>query len=215
MEPEKLKRNIPLDYIFIFTGNLNLTHGIWMIFLAMRGFSLLQVGILESVFHITSFLMEVPMGIVADLQGRKTSRLLGRLFFLLSLALMFFGRSFWVQVMGFISCALGYNLESGAGDALVYDSLKLNRLEEGFMKIKGRQSFLFQLANITAFLAGGFLAVRSHGWSFALTAVLTVLAFSAGLFFREPELSFTPPNIRSEFRLRSLYGTTPPRYHFR
>ena len=181
-----LRRNIPLDYLFTFTGNLNLTHGIWMIFLAARGFSLLEIGILESIFHVTSFLMEVPMGVVADLRGRKASRLAGRLFFLASLGFMFFGRSFGVQAAGFILCALGYNLESGAGDALVYDSLKVLGEEGRFLKIKGRQGFLFQAANIASFLAGGFLAVRNYGFSFGASAAGALLALGVGMLFLEP-----------------------------
>jgi len=181
-----LKRNIPLDYLFTFSGNLNLTHGIWMIFLAARGFSLLEIGILESIFHITSFLMEVPMGVVADLRGRKASRLAGRFFFLASLGFMFLGRTFGVQAAGFILCALGYNLESGAGDALVYDSLKALGEEGRFLKIKGRQEFLFQTANIVSFLAGGFLAVRNYGFSFGGSAAGALLALGVGMLFLEP-----------------------------
>ncbi len=185
MSADHLKRNIPLDYLFVFSSNLNLTHGIWMIFLASRGFSLLQIGIMESVFHITSFLMEVPTGIVADLWGRKISRLAGRVFFLISLVLMFWGTRNWVQITGFVFCALGYNLESGAGEALVYDSLKLLGRKEKFMRVKGIQEFLFQASNILAFLAGGYLAVSSYGTAFGFTGIMVLVSLGIGFFFRE------------------------------
>ena len=82
MKTESLMNNIRIKlYIYTFY-NLNLTRGIWMIYLAYRGFSLLELGIFEGVFHLTSFLMEVPTGVVADLWGRRISRLYGRLFFL-------------------------------------------------------------------------------------------------------------------------------------
>ncbi|NBK26550.1 MAG: MFS transporter, partial [Spirochaetia bacterium] len=100
--------------------NLSFTHGIWMIYLASRGFSLIQLGALEAIFHITSFLMEVPTGSVADIWGRKTSRLAGRVCYALSLVLMYWGPTFWLQILAFVLSALGYNLESGAGDALLY-----------------------------------------------------------------------------------------------
>ncbi len=64
-------KNIGKNYIFTLFFYLNLTRGVWMIYLAYRGFSLLELGIFEGVFHITSFLMEVPTGVVADLWGRK------------------------------------------------------------------------------------------------------------------------------------------------
>ena len=180
-----IKRNIPLNYLFVFFSNLNLTHGIWMIFLAARGFSLFQLGILESVFHITSFLMEVPTGIVADIWGRKTSRFWGRVLLLGSLGMMYFAVDFWLQLLGFIITALGYNLESGAGEALVYDSLKASGEEETFMKVKGVQELLFQLSFILAFLAGGYLAVTSYGRTFGISGLFVVVSLITVLFFRE------------------------------
>jgi MFS family permease len=72
-----------------------------MIYLASRGFSLLQLGVLESVFHITSFIMEVPTGAVADLWGRKASRIAGRVFFLASLFFMFYARQFSFQLASY------------------------------------------------------------------------------------------------------------------
>ncbi|MBI9103597.1 MAG: MFS transporter [Spirochaetales bacterium] len=198
MFENKLKRNIPLDYLFIFSSNLNFTHGIWMIFLAAKGFTLFQLGIMESVFHITSFLMEVPTGIVADIWGRKISRLWGRIFFFLSLGIMFFASSFWIQLFGFILTALGYNLESGAGEALIYDSLVLGGEKDRFMKVKGVQEFLFQLSFIFSFLAGGYLAVTSYGTVFGITGVTVIISLIVALFFREARVSKNEPGEESE-----------------
>lgn len=184
----RLARNITVNYLFTFLFFTNLTRGVWMIYLAGRGFTLLQLGILESVFHITSFLMEVPTGAVADLWGRKASRILGRTLFLGSLALMFYSTSFALQVLGFIVCALNYNLESGAGEALLYDSMLLLERKDEFMRIKGRQEFLIQCAAILAFLCGGWLAVQSYSANFALSALVCCGAICTGFLFQEPPI---------------------------
>jgi MFS family permease len=185
---QRLKRNIPVNYLFTFLFYTDLTRGIWMIYLAGRGFSLIQLGLLESAFHVTSFLMEVPTGAIADLWGRKASRLLSRVLFLGSLALMFYSTEFIFQVLGFVICALNYDLESGAGEALVYDSLKQLDRESDFMKVKGRQEFLIQVAAIAAFLLGGWLAVINYALNFGLAALFAVLTILAGLFFQEPPI---------------------------
>ena len=157
-----------------------------MIYLASRGFSLVQLGILEGVFHITSFLMEVPTGVVADLWGRKASRIAGRLVACISLLVMFLARSFSWQLFGFIITALGYNLESGAGDALVYDSLVMEHREQQYMKVAGRQELVYQSAAILAFLIGGYLAVRSYQAVFLISMGLAICSMVAALFFTEP-----------------------------
>jgi MFS family permease len=154
MSQKRYTRNIGLTYAFTTLMNLSFTHGIWMIFLASRGFSLLQLGALEAIFHVTSFLMEVPTGSVADIWGRKASRIAGRISFSLSLVLMYFGSSFPVQILSFIFSALGYNLESGAGEALLFDSLLLDRAEERYLQIKGKDELFYQVSNILSFLLG-------------------------------------------------------------
>jgi len=162
-----------------------------MIYLASRGFTLLQLGILEGLFHVTSFLMEVPTGAVADLWGRKISRLLGRVFFLASLAIMFFSQEFFLQILGFVVCAIGYNLESGAGEALVYDSLLLDGRKDSYMVINGRKELVYQSAAIVAYLVGGYLAVRSYPLVFSISMGIALASLVSGLFFKEPYIEKT------------------------
>ncbi len=154
----KYKRNIGLAYVFSFSLSLSFTHGIWMIYLAGKGFSLVHLGLLEAIFHVTSFLMDVASGSVADFWGSKASRIAGRLCYGLSLIFMFHGTTFLLQVVAFMLSALGYNLESGAGDALLYDSLLLDGDEGRYIKVKGNDELINQIGSILSFLLGGYLA---------------------------------------------------------
>ncbi|MDC7238903.1 MAG: MFS transporter [Spirochaetales bacterium] len=184
----KIGRNIGLDYSFTFMNNLNLLHALWMIWLALNGFSLLELGILEGVFHLTSFLMEVPTGAVADLWGRKQSRVLGRIFFLGSLLFLWFSDSLFFQALGFVLTAISYNLESGAGEALVYDSLAHLKREDEFTGIRGKKELIFQMASIIAFLAGGYLAVKSYSIVFGAALAIGVLSVLNALLMEEPPI---------------------------
>ena len=51
-------------------GNLSLT-GAWVAILAARGYSLVEIGIAETVFHIVSLMFEIPSGVLADVFGKK------------------------------------------------------------------------------------------------------------------------------------------------
>ncbi len=186
MKTESLMGNITKNYIFTLFFNLNLTRGIWMIYLAYRGFSLLELGIFEGIFHVTSFLMEVPTGTVADLWGRKISRIWGRALFFISLFIMYYSESFTLQAAGFALCAMGYNLESGAGEALVYDSMLFSGEKENYSKVAGKQELILQSAFIISYLAGGYLAVRSYLSVFSLSALFAAASFVTALFFKEP-----------------------------
>jgi MFS family permease len=181
-------RNIRLNYLFVWLFSMNLTHGIWMIYLASKGYSLAQLGVLEGTYHVTSFLMEVPTGVIADLWGRKTSRIVGRIIAAASTAIMFFAPNFALLAVAFAATALGNNLESGAGDALLYDSLLLDGEQDKYIHVAGKQELTYQSASITSFLLGGYLAVRSYPLVFALTALSSILAACLAIGFSEPEI---------------------------
>ena len=187
MNTSRIARNIPLDYSFTFISNFNLLHALWMIYLHMKGFSLLELGILEGTFHVTSFLMEVPTGAVADLWGRRNSRVLGRLFALFSLVFLRFSSSLGLQMAGFALGAISYNLESGAGEALVYDSLKYLDREKGYKKVAGWRELLYQAAMAAAVPLGGLLAYRiSYDMVFMIMAFVILLSLINGLLLCEP-----------------------------
>ncbi|MCK5671796.1 MAG: MFS transporter [Spirochaetales bacterium] len=194
MEPEfhakKLSSNINKNYIFLGLNTLDLTRGLWMIYLFTRGFSLIELGILEGVFHLTTFIMEIPTGIVADLWGRRLSRLLGRIIFLTSLGIMFWSYSFSLQLIGFIITAIGYNLESGAGEALLYDSMKELGIEEQYKKTAGYNNLIFEIGGIVSFLMGGYLAVHM-GYTWVFIPSMIIVLFSILLTFSMHEPSIT------------------------
>ena len=73
-----LKKQIRTLYITGVLGNLSLT-GAWVVILAARGFSLVQIGFAETMFHITSLICEIPSGMLADMYGRKKMLVLGNL----------------------------------------------------------------------------------------------------------------------------------------
>lgn len=59
-----------------FLFNISIAGAAWVLLLVSRGFSLVQVGIAETVFHAVSIICEIPSGMFADVIGRKKSLLL-------------------------------------------------------------------------------------------------------------------------------------------
>jgi len=188
-EKTALNKNITKNYFFTFIQSVDLTRGIWMIYLASKGMSLTQLGILETIFHITSLTMEVPTGAVADLYGRRVSRIVGRICSVISVMLLLFSHSFVGYAISFIITALSYNMESGAGDALVYDSMKAVGRENEYMKVGGNKEMIFQLANVVSFLAGGYLATKSYPLAFAVTIAIGLFTVIYAFGFKEPPLA--------------------------
>ena len=182
----RYKRNIKLDYLHTLVRNINFTQGFWLLFLlVVKDFSLFEVGILEMVFHLTSLTMEVPTGIIADVFGRKISRLLGIFSYFIYIAIMLFSGNFTVILIGFIFCGLSFTFESGSGEALVYDSLKLMGEEDRFMKVNGMKEVIYQAAGAISLVASGYVISISFDLSWYLTLGFYILAMLVIMFMRE------------------------------
>lgn len=206
----KLYRNIKLDYLFTIIRNIDMSSSIWVLYLAYRGMSLLEIGILEGVYHITGMIFEIPSGAVADLLGRKKTVLAGRLCMTLSCICMLLANGFWGFALSFFIQALSSNLNSGSEEALLYDSMKLCGREEEFLKVSGRLNMLMEIAQAIAVVAGGILAEYSYVWCYGACIVIALLGFVTALFFAEPpiggEKSNTKPGLLQ--RLRSHFATS-------
>ena len=72
-----LKQQLGCVYLSNFFSGLRITDAVWVALLAARGFSLWEIGLAESVFHVVSLLCEVPSGMAADLLGRKKALVFG------------------------------------------------------------------------------------------------------------------------------------------
>ncbi|WP_373897248.1 MFS transporter [Haloimpatiens sp. FM7315] len=209
----KLKRNIYLNYMFIFLNRLDLTQGIWMIYLSFKGMSLTKLGLLEGIFHLTSFLMEVPTGAIADIYGRKFSRTLGRVFFIISTTILILSNNFYLFAFSFSILAISYNLESGAGEALLYDSLKELEKEKNYMKINGFNEMILEIASILALIVGGYLAHKNYALPFILSILLGILSLLESLWFQEPK-SGRPINLENIHPFNTFINQTVNSFNF-
>jgi MFS family permease len=188
-------KNIAVNYVFTFIKSIDVTNGIWMLYLASKGLSLFEIGLLEGIFHVTSLLMETPTGAVADMFGRKMSRLVGIALSVGSRVLMIFSGSFAMFALSFVITALSYNFESGAGEALVYDSLLLEKKEHKYLKVAGRNELIFQSTNILGLVLGGFAGNIKYEYAYIIAIALSVAAFITGLLFKEPPIAKTKCGI--------------------
>jgi len=132
--------------------------------------------------------MEIPTGMVADLYGRKFSRLLGRLVTIISFLVMLFSHTTILFALSFILQAIGYNLESGAGEALIYDSMKEIKEEHNYIKVKGKTEVLFQITSVFSLLLGGYLGTIDYRYVYMTAIAFSSIAFLEALTFKEPTI---------------------------
>lgn len=182
----KIKRNISIGYIYNFFLQFNITSAIWVLYLAFKGMSLVEIGILESIYHITGLCLEIPSGALADLRGRKFCVVLGRAVNIISCVLMITSNSFWGFAISFILNSAAMNLNSGAAEALIFDSLKELGEEKRYKKVWGQLAFVMSIAQGTAVLLGGILSDVSFLYAYILGMIVQMIALLISFNFNEP-----------------------------
>ncbi len=191
----KIINNIKNEYLYRFFSSFDITSAIWVLYLGYKGMNLVQIGLLEGIFHITGFISELPTGALADLFGRRKVMIIGRLTSLISAIIMLFSNSFLGFAIGFILSAWGYNLNSGSEEALIYDTLKALKREEEYLKINGRINLIIEVSQGLAVFIGGLLSQINFSISY-ITAIII------GMFSLTISFNFIEVDIREEHEER-------------
>lgn len=166
----KIKKQINLLYITSMLGNLSVT-GAWVAILAARGFSLVEIGFAETVFHITSLICEIPSGILADIYGRKKMLLVSHIMAIIGNTIMVFSNGIGMVCLSFVFQALMYNFASGSGDALAYDSLKSVKQEKRYEKYFSNQMIIYRVGTAVSTLCAGVALLMGYRLAYVISAL--------------------------------------------
>lgn len=182
------KRNIPLMAGVEFLGFLGIT-SFWILFLNQNRMSLLQIGLLESIFHATGIIFEIPSGMLADRFSYKANLYISRLTSILSSILMLTGQGkFWIYAIAMIINALSYNFDSGTSSALLYDSAVEADLKDCYLKLSSLISGVSEAAiSLGTVLAGLFVHGYLYVTYYIMIAVSIVVLILIWLI-KEPDI---------------------------
>lgn len=170
----KIKKQITGLYLSAVVGNLSLT-GAWVAILAARGYSLAEIGFAETVFHITSLLLEIPSGVLADLFGRKKMLLVSSFLRMIGNVVMILSGNLFMVCISLAFHAASYNFASGSGDALAYDSLKLVQREAYYEKYASNQLIIYRLCSGVSTMCAGFALLIGHRAAYGTDILMSAI----------------------------------------
>ena len=181
------KRNISLLAGLEFTSYFGIT-SFWILFFIQNGLSLLQIGLLESIFHGTSLLCEIPSGMLADRFSYKTNLYLARIASIVSSILILLGQgNFWIYALAMMVNAWSYNFDSGTNTAFLFDSAVEAGQKDRYLQIS---SFLSGVAEVTRTLGTVVAGLFVHGalaWTYHIAIGLSLLSILLIYLMKEPE----------------------------
>ena len=107
-----------------FFKNLRFFDPFIILFFKEQGITYLQIGMLYSFREISTAILEIPTGFVADSWGRKYSLMLSFLSYIASFLIFFFFPHFYIYFFAMFLYSLGDSLRSGTHKAIIMDYLK-------------------------------------------------------------------------------------------
>ena len=134
-ELTKQSGQIPKDsmfYRFAFYGflkNLKFFDPFIVLFFREVGLSFLQIGVLFAIRSISTNILEIPSGIVADLMGRRRSMIISFMGYIASFIFLYFlGGVFGFAAAAMLLFAVGEAFRTGTHKAMIMDYLERNAL---------------------------------------------------------------------------------------
>ena len=170
----KIKKQISRLYLCSVLGNLSMT-GAWVAILAARGYSLVEIGLAETVFHITSLIFEIPSGVLADVFGRKNMLIVSTIMRMIGNIIMIASRNMFMVCASIAFQAMSYNFSSGSGDALAYDSLKTVGHENYYEVYASNQLLIYRLCSGLSTLCAGFALLIGHKAAYSTDLLLGII----------------------------------------
>jgi len=194
-----LERNIFLNYIVssLMWGRFYIP--VLALFYIANEVPMEQFTIIMSVFFLTSIVLEVPSGVVADLLGYKKTLLISRSLYVVEILILCFSKGFWPFLIAKVISGIGVSLTSGTTSALLYDSLKRLRRTKDHKKISGLTFTFSMFSQAVFFVVGAYLFKLNHKLPAYASLPFIVLGLLLSFFLTEPYSKKAKLTIKHSF----------------
>ena len=182
-------KNIKLFYISSFLDSFWPCAPFFIIYFSQITGSFTLAMSLATIDNLTTTFLEVPTGILSDKFKRKTVTCLGALSVLIATCLYSIANSYLALVIASLFYGLYVALMSGNNEALIFDTLKENRLQSKYHKVMGRIQGYGSLAFGTSALVGsGIVWLYGIRETFYVVVLGSLLLLWVSLNLHEPEI---------------------------
>jgi len=145
-----------------------------------------QVMILQAIYSVSIVALEIPSGYFADVIGRRRTIIMGAILGAIGFTIYSFSYGFLGFLLAELVLGFGQSFISGADSAMLYDSLLDNKKEKEFIKYEGRMVSIGNIAEASAGIIGGLIALISLRTNYYAQTWVSFLAIPAAILLIEP-----------------------------
>lgn len=182
-----LETNIKKFYLHQIFASMFFAVPVLVLFWQENGLSLTEVMILQSIFAISTVILEIPTGYLADVHGRKKTLVYASITAAIAVIIFSIGYGFLDFLFAELFFALAISLSSGTMSAFIYDTLQdLGRVSE-YKKVWGNALFFGMISLAVSNVAGGIIAEYNLRYALYASIPFFLLAIPVTLSMKEPK----------------------------
>lgn len=176
MDAVKNRKDYRRLLLFNLFGNICLERGIFVLCLLDKGMTIDAIAAWQSLLNLGMFLGEIPTGFFADIFGKKTSLITGKIFIAVYYLILLSSNNFTLIYISAFVYGVGSTFISGTDEALLYDILLENKNNKNTADSLGKFSAITIAIIGASMLVGGFIQKLGWGVLFALCLVGQLMA---------------------------------------
>jgi len=158
--------------------------GVWVFIWGMF-MSKTQIGISDMITFTIGFLIELPSGVIADIIGRKKAIFFGNVLLMFGNLCITFSSSFLSITFFYLVWTVGYAFQSGATEALAYDSVKKHGHEQEWLKVISTATVIGRTTSLLSTALGGYLFATWFRLPYLVFGITGMIGVVAALLLQE------------------------------
>ena len=133
--------------LYGFLKNLRFFEPFLILFFRDAGLSFFQIGLLYAVRDVSTNLLEIPAGVIADASGRRRSMVLSFAAYIVSFVAFYTWPGFSSYALAMVVFAIGEAFRTGTHKALILEHLRIEGIEHVKVAYYGRTRSASQLGS--------------------------------------------------------------------
>lgn len=194
-----------------FLKNLRFFEPFLYLFFLANGLSFFQIGLLISIREISTFVLEIPTGIIADVTGRRRAMAGAFASYMVSFTIFYLFSGFIVFIPAMLLFALGETFRSGTHKSMIMEHLDEENMQDKKVEYYGKTRSASRLGSaLSALLAG----VIVYFWqSYNIVFLFTLIPYTFGFFLMLTYPAELDGKISGGTKLSDLWSHTKESFH--
>jgi len=192
-----------------FLKNLRFFDPFILLFFRSLGFSYLQIGALFSIREISTTILEIPTGIIADWWGRKTAMICSFLAYIASFLVFYLFSGFGLFAIAMMLFSIGEAFRTGTHKAMILDYLKLRGIIRQKTAYYGHTRGWSQRGSALSALIAGALVFMGNNYRIIFLVSIVPYIIELGLMISYPRelngLAASKTGSKKSFQWRAFF----------